>query len=180
MAKINPLQTDHADEKQQELLQTVQKKMGGVPNILGTMAKAPAVLQAYLGFSEAMAESSLPPALRERLSLYISELNGCDYCLAAHTAIGKMSGLSEQETVEARQGKAPDPRDQAALDFARRVVESKGFVSDEDREAARQNDLGEQQMIEITGMVALNVLTNYFNHVVETDLDFPQPPKSGA
>lgn len=179
MAKINPLNPERANERQQELLGMVKKKMGGVPNILGTMAQAPAVLQAYLTFSGAMEESSLPPALRERLSLVISERNECGYCLAAHTALGKMSGLSEEETVQARQGKAPDPRDQAAMDFAVRVMETKGFVSDEDREAAKENGLGNQQLIEIVGMVALNTLTNLFNHVAETDLDFPEAPKAG-
>ncbi|MFO7726040.1 MAG: carboxymuconolactone decarboxylase family protein [Oceanipulchritudo sp.] len=176
MAKIEPVNVEEANDRQKELLQAVKGKMGNVPNILGTMVHAPSVLKSYLAMSEAMGESSLSPALRERLSLAISEKNGCGYCLAAHTVLGKMNGLSEKETIEARQGKAGDARDEAALTFALRVMETNGYVSDEDREAARDAGLGEQQQIEIVGMIALNTLTNLFNHVAETDLDFPQAP----
>lgn len=167
-----------ADDRQKELLNTVKQKMGGVPNILGTMAHAPSVLKSYLMMSEAMGESSLSPALQERLSLAISEQNGCDYCVAAHTMLGKMNGLSEEETVQARQEKASDPRDQAALTFARRIMETKGFVTDSDREAAAKAGLDPQQQIEIVGMVALNTLTNLFNHLADTDLDFPAAPEA--
>lgn len=166
-----------ADDRQKELLNTVKQKMGGVPNILGTMAHAPSVLNSYLMMSEAMGESSLSPALQERLSLAISEQNGCDYCVAAHTTLGKMNGLSEQETIDARHGKAADPRDEAALTFALRIMETGGFLSDADREAARSAGLADKEQIEIVGMVALNTLTNLFNHVADTDLDFPAAPE---
>jgi uncharacterized peroxidase-related enzyme len=178
MAKINPVEMSQADDRQKELLSTVKQKMGGVPHILGTMAHAPSVLKSYLMMSEAMGESSLSPALQERLSLAISEQNGCGYCVAAHTMLGKMNGLSEEETVQARQGKASDPRDEAALAFARRIMETKGFVSDSDREAAVKAGLDPQQQIEIVGMVALNTLTNLFNHLADTDLDFPAAPEA--
>lgn len=176
MAKIKPVNVEEADDRQRELLQAVKGKMGSVPNILGTMVHAPSVLKSYLMMSDAMGESSLSPALRERLSLVVSEKNGCGYCLAAHTVLGKMNGLSEKETIEARNGKAADARDQAALTFALRVMETNGYVSDEDRQAARDAGLGEQQQIEIVGMIALNTLTNLFNHIAETDLDFPEAP----
>jgi len=176
MANIKPVNVEEADDRQRELLQAVKGKMGSVPNILGTMVHAPSVLKSYLMMSEAMGESSLSPALRERLSLVVSEKNGCGYCLAAHTVLGKMNGLSEAETIEARKGKASDARDAAALTFALRVMETNGFVSDEDRQAASDAGLGEQQQIEIVGMIALNTLTNLFNHIAETDLDFPEAP----
>ncbi len=176
MAKIQSLQASEANAQQQELLEEVKKKMGSVPNILGTMAHAPAVLRSYLSFNEAMSESSLPAGLRERISLAVSQRNHCDYCLAAHTALGKMAGLSEEETVDARRGEASTPMDAAAVKFALRVVETNGFVTDEDHENAKAAGLTEQQRIEIVGMVALNFLTNLFNHAVDTELDFPAAP----
>ena len=88
-----------------------------------------------------------------------------------------MSGLSEADTIEARKGKASDERDAAALTFALRVMETNGFISDEDRQAAINAGLGEREQIEIVGMIALNTLTNLFNHIAETDLDFPEAPE---
>lgn len=176
MAKIEPLQTSDANAQQQELLDQVKKKMGGVPNILATMAHAPAVLQSYLSFSGAMGESSLSPALRERISLAVGQRNTCDYCLAAHTALGKMAGLSEEETIQARKGEAATPMDAAAVKFALRILETNGFVTDGDHEDAKAAGLTDQQIIEIVAMVALNILTNLFNHVVDTEVDFPAAP----
>lgn len=167
---------DAATGLQLELLQAVKKKMGKVPNILGTMAHAPTVLQTYLSMSEALGQSSLPAALRERLALAIAEKNDCSYCLAAHTVIGKMNGLTEEETLAARHGEAADPRDAAALTFALRVLETNGFLTEADREAAAQAGLEAQQQIEIVGIIALNLLTNLFNHVADTDIDFPPAP----
>lgn len=176
MAKIQPLTIETAEGPQLELLQAVEQKMGRVPNILGAMAHAPAVLKTYLSMSEALGQSSLPASLRERLALAISEKNNCAYCLAAHTVIGKMNGLTEAETIEARNGTASDPRDAAALTFALRVMETNGFVTDADRDTAQQAGLDAQQQIEIVGVIALNLLTNLFNHVADTDIDFPEAP----
>ena len=176
MAKIQPVSMTEATGLQLELLQAVEKKMGKVPNILGTMAHAPAVLKTYLAMSEALGQSSLRASLRERLALAISEKNDCAYCLAAHTVIGKMNGLTEEETIAARNGTAADPMEAAALTFALRVLETNGFVTDADREAAAQAGLTPQQQIEIVGVIALNLLTNLFNHVADTDIDFPPPP----
>lgn len=176
MAQIQPVNMEEATGLQLELLEAVQQKMGKVPNILGTMAHAPTVLQIYLAMSEALGNSSLPGALRERLALAIAEKNNCSYCLAAHTVIGKMHGLTEEETLAARNGEASDARDAAALAFALRVLETNGFVTEADREAAAQAGLEAQQQIEIVGVIALNLLTNLFNHVADTDIDFPPAP----
>lgn len=177
MAKIQPVSLETANDAQAELLKAVEKRLGKVPNILATMANAPAALKSYLGLSEAMAQSSLSYPLRECLSLAISEKNNCDYCLAAHTVIGKMSGLSEEETRLARQAKANEPEHEAALKFALRVMETNGFISEDDRAAAKSAGLGDQQQIEIVAMIALNTLTNLFNHIADTDIDFPPAPE---
>ena len=176
MAYIQPVTIEAANAEQKVLLEKVKAKLGRVPNILGTMATAPAVLKSYLGISEAMAGASLPAAIREQLALAIGEKNNCTYCLAAHTVIGKMNGLSEEDTIDARNGKASDHTAQAAIDFALKVLETNGFVSDADRQAATAAGLNDQQQIEIVGVIALNLLTNRFNHVADTDIDFPAAP----
>ncbi len=96
MPRIQPVNRRTADAQTNELLASVEKKMGRVPNIVATMANSPAVARAYLGLSQALAGGSLSPQLREKLALAVGEQNNCDYCVAAHTALGKGAGLSDE------------------------------------------------------------------------------------
>ena len=180
MARIQPVQQNNADAETASLLGAVQKKLGMVPNIIATMASSPAVAQAYLAFSQALAGGRLPARLREQLALVVGETNRCDYCVAAHTALGKGAGLSEIETVDARQGHADDEPERAALQFARKMVEERGWVSDEDLEGLREAGFSDGDISEIVGNVALNLFTNYFNHVAGTEVDFPAAPELTA
>lgn len=176
MARINPIDPTKADDKAKEMLEGVQKKLGKKPNIFLTLAHSPAALQAYLGFSGAMATSSLPGKLREQLALTVGQANSCDYCLAAHTAIGTSLGLTADETMAARQGKAGDANAQAAIKFAQDIVEKRGNVGDGDVKALRDAGFNDQQIVEIVAVVAINLFTNYFNHVAGTVVDFPAAP----
>ena len=105
MARLQPVSKDTNDQAA-SLLDGVQKKLGMVPNIIATMANSTAVANAYLGFSQSLAGGSLPARLREQIALVVGETNGCDYCVAAHTALGQKAGLSEQETCDARKALA--------------------------------------------------------------------------
>jgi uncharacterized peroxidase-related enzyme len=180
MPRIEALKPDTADGKTKDLFETVNKKMGMVPNILRTLGHSPAALEAYLGFSGALAGGVLSPQLREQVALAVGELNRCDYCISAHSAIGKTAGLSEAQMLDARQGKASDEKAAAALQLARRIVETRGFVSDGDIKAARDGGLVDAEVVEIVANVVLNVFTNYFNHVAETEIDFPRAPAIDA
>ncbi len=177
MARIQPLTKDSASGESKELLEQVEKKMGKIPNILGTMAHSPAVLKTYLSASEALSGGLLSNTLREQIALLVSQNNECNYCLSAHTAIGKSAGLSDDEALESRAGKSNDPKTQAALDFAKAVYDKKGFVDDSDLQAVRDAGYGDGEIIEIVANVVMNFYTNYFNHVVETEVDFPQVPE---
>lgn len=146
-------------------------------NIFKGMANAPAVLDAYLAFSGALAKGRLTAAERELIALAIAEANSCDYCRAAHTAIGKGAGLSDADTVAARRGAlTSNPRQDALVKFALKLHEKKGSVSDRDLEDFRSAGFDDQYITEVVGNYALNVLTNYFNHVNDTAVDFPRPP----
>lgn len=173
MPRIQPVDPAQAEGKTKELLDAVQKRLGMIPNIMKTMAHSPAVLEAYLSFSGAMAHSSLPATLREQIALAVGEANQCHYCVAAHTALGKKAGLTETQILESRGGKSSDPKTNAAIQFARKVVESRAQVTDGDVVRLRETGYGDAQIAEIVAAVSLNIFTNYFNHVADPAIDFP-------
>ena len=138
------------------------------------MANSPAVLDGYLQLSTALGKGKLSARTREQIALAVSQENGCDYCLAAHTAIGKMVGLTADQIRDSRLGTAVDPKPDALVRFARKVNESRGRVSDRDIAEVREAGLDDGAIAEVVAQVALNVFTNYFNNVAETDIDFPK------
>ena len=180
MARIQPVQQSAADAKTVELLQSVEKKMGKVINILGTMAHSSAVLKAFLGFSQSLSEGELPVPLRERIALAVGEATGCDYCVAAHTIMAGKVGLTEEDILDARRGTASDEKAAVALELALKIVKTQGFVDDEDIERAHGVGYTDGEICEIVASVALNLFTNYFNHVADTDIDFPTVPALSA
>lgn len=180
MTRIPVVTPETATETQRTVLDNVKKKMGGVPNILGTMVQSPAVANAYLNFSGALASGTLPARVREQIALVVGEANSCDYCVAAHTALGKGAGLTLEETVAARNATAADEKERAAVQFAKKLVSDRGVVSDEDVDALRAVGYTDGDIAEIVANTALNLFTNYFNHVAGTEVDFPAPPATAA
>lgn len=174
MSRIRALDPAQATGKTKKLLDGVAGKLGSVPNLMRTLATSPPVLEGYLGLSGALAAGSLPAQLREQLALAVAEANDCEYCLAAHTLLGKNSGLADDDIAAARRGDAEDTRARAALRFALAVVASRGGVDDADLERVRGAGYADDEIAEIVAHVALNVLTNYFNRVAETEVDFPK------
>jgi uncharacterized peroxidase-related enzyme len=174
MPRINAIETAAAAPKAKTLLQGVQKKLGMTPNLMRTMANSPAVLEAYLGFSNSLSQSSLSPKLREQIALTVGEVNRCQYCLSAHTTLGKMVGLGDEEISDSRRGVSPDRKTEAVLRFARKIVNERGWVSDADIAAVRAAGVSDTEIAEIVAAVALNLFTNYFNHVAGTEVDFPE------
>lgn len=176
MPRIQPVRLETADPKTAELLNGVKKKLGVVPNLVSTMARSPAVANAYLGFSQALAGGSLPAGLREQIALTVGQANECGYCIAAHCAIGQKAGLTESDVTQARRGTATNAKAQAALAFARMLVDQRGRVTDADLDRVRSAGYNDGEVNEIVANVTLNIFTNYFNHVAETEIDFPAAP----
>lgn len=174
MSRIELVDPNLAEGRAGELLAAVKAKMGKAPNMTRAMATAPAVLDAYLKFSGALAEGQLPATVREQIALVVGEQNGCDYCLAAHSLLGKLAGLQPGEILDSRRGVSEDDRVQALLAFARRLVETRGRVEDHDFEQVRAAGYTDGEIAEVIGHVALNVFTNYFNIASETPVDFPR------
>lgn len=173
MSRMNQIAPESATGKARELLDAVKGKLGHVPNMTRAMANAPAALNGYLQLSGALGQGALPATTREQIALAVAQANGCDYCLAAHTAIGKMTGLTADQIRDSRLGTAVDPKVDALIRFARRVVETRGRVSGADLQMVREAGYDDGAIAEVVAHVALNVFTNYFNHVADTDIDFP-------
>jgi uncharacterized peroxidase-related enzyme len=174
MARINQLNPETATGRAKELLGAVKSKLGLVPNMTRAMANAPVVLDGYLQFSGSLNKGTLPAKVREQLSLSVAQVNGCDYCLSAHSAIGKMVGLTADQIRDSRLGASVDPKTDALIRFARKVVETRGRVNDADLEDVREAGFDDGVIAEVVAHVALDIFTNYFNNVAETDIDFPK------
>ena len=174
MARIQAISYEETTERVKELLTGVKQTLGMTPNMMKTMAQSPAVLEAYLNFSASLGSGSLDAKLREQIALVSAEVNGCGYCAAAHTAIGKMIGLGEDEILAARKGHSIDARANAALQFARNVIVNRGEISDADLQAVKDVEFSHGEISEILATVALNIFTNYFNLIARTDVDFPR------
>lgn len=180
MQRLPAIDPAVATGKTKTLLDGVQAKLGLTPNIARTMANSPAVLDAYLGFSGGLAKGELSAKVREQIALVVSEANTCGYCLAVHTTLGKAHGLTDSEMLDSRCGGAEDPRTAAALGFARKVVRERAQVAGEDVAALRHIGYSDGEIAEIVANVALNMFTNYFNHIAGTDIDFPAAPELSA
>lgn len=158
----------------QPLLEAVKKKLGVAPNLFRLVANSPAALEGYLGLMGALEKSAIPAALQERIALAVAEGNGCNYCLSAHTYLAKnLAKLDDAEITANRHGASNDPKADAAVRFAAKVVRDRGHVADEDVRALKMAGYSDAQVIEIVLVVALNTWTNLINSVAATDIDFP-------
>jgi uncharacterized peroxidase-related enzyme len=175
MQRITALNPETATGKTKDLFNVVQHKLGLVPNMMRTMGASPAVLNAYLSLSGALGEGKIGAKLGEKIALLVAEINECEYCAAAHSFIGERLVKIDKESIEAsREGKSADSRTQAALTFARTLVEKQGRVTDPDVNNLYQAGFTEGEAGEIVGHVALNIFTNYFNNTAKTVVDFPK------
>lgn len=175
MSRIpTPATMEAAPTASQPLLAEVKKRLGVVPNLFRLVANSPAALEGYLGLSGALDKGTLPAPTRERIALAVAEINGCDYCLSAHTYLGKnVAKLDDAEMTANRNGASADPKANAAVHFAAKVARERGHVSGEDVEAVKSAGYDDAQVVEIVLHVALNTWTNYINKVAQTEIDFP-------
>jgi uncharacterized peroxidase-related enzyme len=174
MTNFAPVHPDSATGKAAELLAQVQKSVGQTPNMTKVMANSPALLKGYLALSAAVAGGTLPPAVRERLAISTAQLNGCEYCLSAHTYIGaNIAKVEPAELDSARKGQSHDPHVAALLQLSNEIAENAGDVDDADIEAAREAGVTDEEIGELVANLALNILTNYFNVLAHVDNDWP-------
>ena len=179
MPRLNVVTPEEAKGKTKEIYDTLTSKMGKVVNIFQGMGNSPAALNAYLSMAGALAEGDLSPEDREVIYLAVSEMNGCHYCVSAHTAISKKAGLSDDAIISARRFEGKEDKHQSLLTFVRKVIDTRGFVEDSDLTAVRDAGYSDGQIAEAVGYIGLATYSNLFNHVHDTTLDFPAADSLG-
>jgi uncharacterized peroxidase-related enzyme len=158
----------------QPLLEAVNRQLGVVPNLFRMVGNSPAALEGYLSLMGALGKGELSAQTRERIALAIAEMNGCDYCLSAHTYLGKnVAKLDDAEITANRNGGSNNPKAAAAVMFAKKVADARGRVLATDLGAVKAAGYSDAAVIEIVLNVALNIWTNYINMVAATEIDFP-------
>ena len=182
MSRIStPAQVSETPIKAQPLLDAVKVQLGVVPNMFRMVANSPAALEGYLGMMGALNKGALSAPTRERIALAVAQVNGCDYCLSAHTYLGKnVAKLDDAEMTANRHGASNDPKADAAVRFAAKVAQARGRVGDDDLLAVRLAGYDDAQIVEIVQHVALNTWTNYINEVALTEIDFPRVSANAA
>lgn len=176
-----PATIDAAPTESQALLQAVNKRLGVVPNLFRLVANSPAALEGYLSLSGALSKGKLSAATGERIALAVAQVNGCDYCLSAHTYLGKnLAKLDDAEMIANRTGASNDIKADAAVRFAADVARERGHVDETALQKVRAAGYADAEIIEIVLHVALNTWTNYINEVAKTDIDFPVVHASAA
>jgi uncharacterized peroxidase-related enzyme len=174
VSRFKAIAPESAKGKAKDLLEAVNTNLGMVPNMMRAMANAPAVLEGYLNLSGSLDQGTLSAKLREQVALAIGQANQCDYCVAAHSAIGKTVGLTAEQIRDSQLGTAVDSRAEALIRFALRLVKTRGCVTDRDIADVRGAGFDDNAIAEVVANVALNIFTNYFNQVARTEIDFPK------
>jgi AhpD family alkylhydroperoxidase len=167
-----------APEAAKDNLSALTERVGKTLNIFGEMAHAPVVLDSYVQLeSRLSSESSLDQRTRAALHLTVANVNGCDYCQAAYTGQANASGFSDQDAIAIRTGELDtDPMLHTAIAVARQIAAEKGYVDDATWGAALDAGWSDAQLPEVFVEVVRTIFTNYFNHLVGTELDLPAAP----
>ena len=175
MSRIpTPASINAAPAASRPLLEAVKRQLGIVPNLFRLVSNSPVALEGYLGVLGALNKGVLPAPTRERIALAVAEINGCNYCLSAHTYLGKnVAKLDDAEITANRSGASNDPKADAAVRFAAKIARERGHVSEDDVRAVKLAGYDDAQVVEIVQHVALNTWTNYINEVAKTEIDFP-------
>jgi len=174
MSRITVINNENANSEQKELLDAIQSQLGMVPNFLKVFANSPAALRAFLGLHGIASEGSLDAPTRERIALALAQQNACEYCVSAHTAIGRKAGLNGAEIEANRAGTSQDSKAAAAVKFAKALAEHNGEVTTAEILEVRNVGYSESDIVEIITHVGLNVLSNIIGKASQVEIDFPK------
>lgn len=180
MPRISVPKSEQVPAESKATLDTFTKNIGFTPNMLATFALSPIAFNAWATLSGSLGKA-LDVKTRAGIGLAVSEVNGCNYCLTVHSFTAEhMAKLPSNEIILARKGHATDPKRDAAIQFASRVTETRGKVSEADLQAVRDAGYTDANVMEIIAMVAQYALTNFFNNVFDPDKDFPLVTPAGS
>jgi len=174
MSRI-PYDQETVPAESKQLLEHVEKTFGMVPNFFSLIALSPDALKGVTALHSTIGRS-LGPKTRERIHIAIAEVNGCDYCVSAHThLVQKLAGLTAEDTALNRLGRSTDRKADAAVLFAQKVAKTRGRIDDADLAAVRAAGWSDAQIIDIIAELAFSFTTNMFNNVAETEIDSAFP-----
>ncbi|MBI4502044.1 MAG: carboxymuconolactone decarboxylase family protein [Gemmatimonadetes bacterium] len=172
MAEFTIHTLESAPEAVKPALRAAKQKFGFLPNLLGELAAAPAAAEAYLALGRFLEQTSFRPPEQQLLLTAVSVANGCQYCVAAHSAGLRMTGMAQDQIDAVRQGRAlADSRLEALRTFVTAVVEQRGRVSDDTLQGFFDAGYQQAQVFEVLLAVAMKTLSNYVNHIAATPLD---------
>lgn len=174
MSRIEMVRPENTMGDKKEIFAQIDKAFGVIPNMFKTIGNSTAALKMmWYGFG-ALGSGTLGSKLGEQIAVAVADANRCEYCLAAHTALGKMAGLTADTMAQAQAGRSNDPKTQAALTFAVKLVKERAHVSDGDIKVLRDNGFDNEEIAELLAHVALNIFTNYTNVAFDVPVDFPK------
>jgi uncharacterized peroxidase-related enzyme len=179
MTRLTGPATDQITDDVQATLDQLAGQFGFVPNMFTTLAANPAVLDLVMT-AQARGNRLLDAKTRHTIALAVSDANGCDYCLALHTAGSHQGGMSADDIELGKAGSSVDPKRAAAARFAKQVIETRGHVDDADLAAVRGAGYTDAQVLAIVTLAVRALLTNYLNNVNQTIVDIPAPPADAA
>lgn len=173
MTRVSLIDPSNTTADRAALLTQIHGAFGATPNMFKAVANSPAALKSMWGAFGALGGGVIPAKLGEQIAVAVADRNGCGYCLAAHTALGRKAGASAEEMAAAQGGQATDPKTAAALRFALQLVEARGQIDQADVQAVRAAGFNDEEIVEILAHVALNLFTNYVNEAFAVPVDFP-------
>lgn len=174
MPALSPIDPATATGKTAELLAQVQKETGSIGNMMKVMANSPTLLKTWLTLHSVVGAGHLPAATRERLAIATAQLNGCEYCLSAHTFLGgRVAKLDKSELDAARRGESADPHVSAILKLSTAIAANGGAVEASEIDTARAAGVTDDEIGEVVANLTLNTLTNYFNVLADVENDWP-------
>ncbi|MGZ3145882.1 carboxymuconolactone decarboxylase family protein [Lentzea chajnantorensis] len=172
MSRIELTDPDQITDERAETLAQIKGAFGLVPNMFRAVANSPAALRSMWAQFGALGGGVLGAKLGEMVAVAVADRNRCDYCLSAHTMLGKKAGATTAEMTSAQSGQSDDPRAAAVLALAVTLVDKRGQIADSDMQAARDAGLSQEEIVETVAHVALNVFTNYINVALDVPVDF--------
>lgn len=180
MARTAALKPDQVPAESKPILDAFTKNIGFTPNMMAAFAQSPIAFNSWATLLGSLSKT-LDVKTRDSIGLAVSEVNGCNYCLTVHSFTAEhMAKLSAHDIILARKGHANDAKRDAAVQFARKVIETRGHVSDADLKAVREVGYTDANIIEILALVAMYSLTNFFNNVFDHEKDFPAVVPAGS
>jgi len=180
MPRAAALRPEQVPAESKPTLDAFTKNIGFTPNMMATFAASPIAFNAWATLLGSLSKA-LDVKTRDSIGLAVSEVNECNYCLTVHSFTAEqMAKLPADDIILARKGHANDPKRDAALQFARKVIETRGHISDADLKAVREVGYTDANIIEIVALVAMYSLTNFLNNVFDPEKDFPAVTPAGS